>query len=409
MGQTSAGPSYVEVGQIAQRERGACPCGSYRDPMRKTAVISINSTWNVVNFRAGLIRGLQQHGFDVVALTPDDEYVGRLGEMGVRHVPIDIDKQGVSPRRDLRLIAAYWRALRRVKPTIYLGYTAKPNIYGSLAAHALGIPVINNVSGLGTAFIKRGLLTRIVSTLYRLAFARSATIFFQNGDDRDMFVREDIVRDSATRLLPGSGIDLERFRPELREASEATERFSFLLIARLLWDKGVGEYVEAARIVRTECPYARFQLLGFLDVPNRTAVSRSDVEAWVADGLVDYLGASDDVRPHIAAADCVVLPSYREGLPRVLLEGGAMGKPLIATDVPGCRHVVEDGVNGHLCEVRSARSLADAMLKILGAGPEERAAMGRAARAKVEREFGEAVIVDRYLAAIDEALSTKSG
>jgi glycosyltransferase involved in cell wall biosynthesis len=374
---------------------------------RRTAVISINASWNIVNFRRGLITGLQREGFRVVALAPPDEYSGRLADLRAVYVPIEIDKQGVSPTRDLQLLWRYRRALKEIKPDIFLGYTAKPNIYGSLAAHSLGIPVINNVAGLGTAFIKQGLLTRIVSTLYKRAFARSATVFFQNRDDMDMFVGSRIVRAGQARLLPGSGIDLERFRPEPGGGSH-DGRFRFLLIARLLWDKGVREYVEAARLVRAEAPDACFQILGFLDVANRTAVPRSDVEAWVAEGLIDYLGHADDVRPAIAAADAVVLPSYREGLPRVLLEGGAMGKPLIATDVPGCRHVVQDAVNGFLCTPRDARSLADAMLKLIRLSPAQRDAMGGAARAKVEREFGEEIMVERYLAAIDEALTLRT-
>jgi glycosyltransferase involved in cell wall biosynthesis len=370
---------------------------------RRTAVISINASWNIVNFRRGLIAGLQRAGFRVVALAPRDEYSGRLADLGVVYVPIEMDKDGTSPVRDLQLLWRYRRALAEIRPDVYLGYTAKPNIYGSLAAHSLGIRVINNVAGLGTAFIKQSLLTRIVSRLYKAAFRRSATVFFQNRDDMEMFVGNGLVRAGQARLLPGSGIDLEAFRPDPRGGSR-DGLFRFLLIARLLWDKGVREYVEAARLVRAEAPHARFQILGFLDVANRTAVPRSEVEAWVTEGLIDYLGTADDVRPAIAAADAVVLPSYREGLPRVLLEGGAMGKPLIATDVPGCRHVVSDGFNGFLAEVRDARSLAGAMLKLLRLPPADRDALGAAARDKVEREFGENIMVERYLSAIDEAL-----
>jgi glycosyltransferase involved in cell wall biosynthesis len=285
---------------------------------------------------------------------------------------------------------------------VFLGYTAKPNVYGSLAAQALGIPVINNVSGLGTAFIRQGLLTRIVSGLYRLAFRRSARVFFQNPEDQDLFVSAGIVPPEKTALLPGSGIDLARFAPVApRERGERP--FTFLLVARLLWDKGVGEYAEAARLVRARHPAARFQLLGFLDVANRTAVPRADVERWVAEGIIDYLGHAEDVRPLLAAADCVVLPSYREGLPRTLLEAAAMGKPLIATDVPGCRHIADHGVNGYLCAVRDAGSLAEAMINMLGLPEAERRAMGKSARAKAEAEFDERLVVDRYLEAIAEA------
>ena len=374
---------------------------------QKTAVISINSSWNIVNFRRGLISALQQAGFRVVALAPPDKYSDRLAELGVEFRPIEIDKQGVSPRRDLMLLGHYYRALRSIRPDIYLGYTAKPNIYGSIAAHLLGIPVINNVSGLGTAFIKQGLLTRIVTSLYRLAFNRSATVFFQNDEDKAMFERERIVSAQRARLLPGSGINLTDFVPQASPAASDGE-FRFLMIARLLWDKGVREYVEAARRVRAERPNARFQLLGFLDVPNRTAVSRTEVETWVAEGVIDYLGQSDDVRPFVAAADCIVLPSYREGLPRVLLEGAAMARPLIASDVPGCRHVVEHGRNGLLCEVRDSESLAETMRELLHMGDEKRMAMGVAGRRLVEEQFDEQIPINLYLEAMALALRDQS-
>jgi glycosyltransferase involved in cell wall biosynthesis len=371
---------------------------------RKSILISINASWNIVNFRQGLIRGLQAQGYRVVALAPPDAYSERFAALGVEYHPIEMDKKGVSPGRDLLLLGRYYRLLKALSPDVFLGYTAKPNVYGSMAAQALGIPVINNVSGLGTAFIRQGLLTKIVSGLYRTAFRRSRTVFFQNDEDRGLFVRNRLVPEDKAKLLPGSGIDLERFRPA-GDVRRPEEPFTFLLIARLLWDKGVGEYVEAARLVRAEEPETRFALLGFLDVENRTAVPRSAVETWRAEGLIEYLGPADDVRPAIAAADCVVLPSYREGLPRTLLEAAAMARPLITTNVPGCRQVVEEGMNGFLAEVRDARSLADAMLRMIGLTPAQRAAMGGAGRAKMEREYDEKLVIARYLQAIEEALA----
>lgn len=367
----------------------------------KTIVLSINASWNIVNFRMGLIRALQAAGHRVVALAPPDAWSERLEAEGVEYRPIEIDRQGLSPVRDLALLRRYWSILRDIRPDLFLGYTAKPNVYGSLAAHALGIPVINNVSGLGTAFIRQGLLTRLVSALYRLAFRGSATVFFQNAEDRDLFVAKRLVRPDRAKLLPGSGIDIERFKPSGLPRPERP--FAFLLVARLLWDKGVREYVEAARRVRAQAPEARFRILGFLDVANRTAVPRADVEAWVAEGLIEYLGQADDVRPAIEAADCVVLPSYREGLPRTLLEAAAMGRPIIATDVPGCRHVVEPEVNGLLCAARDPVSLAEAMLRMLRATPEQRARWGRAGRERIEGEFDERIVAERYLEAIEAA------
>ena len=369
--------------------------------MSRTVVISINASWNVFNFRRGLIEALRTKGWHVVALAPTDEYSPRLAALGVEHVPIVIDSRGLSPLRDLGLLLNYYRLLRRIRPDVFLGYTAKPNIYGSLAAQSLGIRVINNISGLGTAFIGGGILRRFVSSLYRVALRRSAIVFFQNPEDRDLFLDLGLVRPDQTRLLPGSGIDLVRFRPEDRPKT-ADGTVIFLLVGRLLRQKGVCEFVEAARLVRRQDPNARFHLLGLLDAPNRSAIGRDEVAAWEAEGVVEYLGETDDVRPALAAADCIVLPSYREGLPRTLLEGAAMAKPLIATDVPGCRQVVEHGANGLLCTVGDAGSLAAAMLEMLRLGAAARSKMGATGRARVERDFSEDRVVAAYLEAVGE-------
>ena len=364
----------------------------------RTVVITINAAWNIVNFRMGLIRALQAAGYRVVALAPDDRHSARLVEHDIEFVPIVMDKQGISPARDLLLLGRYVQALKHIRPDILLAYTAKPNIYGSLAAQLLGIPTINNVAGLGTAFIRKGPLTKIVTMLYRLAFQRSQTVFFQNCEDRDLFVSTGIVKQAQAGLLPGSGVDLSAFAPVVAERSG--EEFRFLMVGRLLRDKGVYEYVEAARLVRASAGRTKFQLLGFLDAENRTAISRAEVEAWVAEGVIEYLGEAEDVRPAVGAAHCIVLPSYREGLPRALLEGAAMAKPLIATDVPGCRHVVEHGRNGYLCAVQDSRALAEAMLKMVRLTDDERLALGKAGRAMVEAEFDEREVFRSYVSAI---------
>jgi glycosyltransferase involved in cell wall biosynthesis len=298
----------------------------------------------------------------------------------------------------LLLLGGYYRILRKIKPAIFLGFTIKPNIYGSLAAHWLQIKVINNVSGLGTAFIKKGPLTWIARALYSLALRRSSTVFFQNREDLDLFVKGRIVRPDQASLIPGSGIDLAQFQPA-RATTGAAEEFRFLLIARLLWDKGVREFVDAARTIKAIEPKVRCQILGFIDVDNRTAVPREELDRWAAQSWIEYLGATDDVRPFIERADCIVLPSYREGMPRALLEASAMGKPVVATDVPGIREAVDDGLTGYLCKVRSARSLADAMLKMVQLKPADRSKLGAAGRRKVEREFCQSIVIERYLAA----------
>lgn len=366
--------------------------------LTKTIVLSANSDWNIANFRAGLIRGIRGAGYQPVVIAPQDPFAdSRMRKLDVERIPIEIERSGLNPLADLRLLAEYRRLLKRLRPAAYLGYTIKPNIYGSYAAVSLGIAAIPNVSGLGTAFIRNGPLQYLVTSLYRIGFSRAPVVFFQNGEDRELFTRRRIIRSDQGRVLPGSGIDLGRFTAAPASSGPAV----FLFVGRLLRDKGVVEFVEAARSLRKILSGARFQLLGHFDEGNRTAISRSEVESWVADGDVEYLGAVDDVRPAIASSTAVVLPSYREGLPRSLLEAGAMARPLIATDVPGCRDVVEHGVNGYLCAARDPQSLAGAMRWMAELPQAERLVMGETARRKVQDEFGEERVIRTYLEVLE--------
>ena len=363
----------------------------------RTIVLSANSDWNIANFRTGLIRGLRSAGYEPVVVAPFDPPAdSRMRELGIRRIPININRSGLNPLADLWLLSRYRDILKRVRPAAYLGYTIKPNVYGSMAATSLGIPAIPNVSGLGTAFIRGGPLQQIVTGLYRIAFRRAPVVFFQNDEDRRLFVERRIVRADQAQVLPGSGVDLDRFAPAAMPEGPPV----FLLVGRLLRDKGVIEFVDAARQLRTALPGARFQLLGPIDEGNRTAITRLELDQWVAEVAVEYLGTTDDVRPFIAAASAVILPSYREGLPRSLLEAAAMARPLIAADVPGCRDVVEDGVNGYLCAVRDASSLASAMRRFADLPRDERIAMGDAARRKVQKRFSEKVVIDAYFSAL---------
>ena len=371
----------------------------------RRVVLGGNSSWNIVNFRAGLIRALQAQGYEPIVVAPVDPAAEeRMADLGVERIVVGIERSGLNPLADLRLLLDYRRILKRLRPAAYLGFTIKPNIYGCLAARQVRVPAIANISGLGTVFIRRGLLLALVTRLYRRALRTAAVVFFQNPDDRQRFSENRLVRPGQARLLPGSGVDLDRFRP----VPLPDGRLTFLFIGRLLGDKGVRELVAAARLVRAKRDDVTIQLLGPLDEGNRTAIARDELDRWVAEGTVDYLGETGDVRPFVERAAAVVLPSYREGLPRSLLEAGAMARPLVATDVPGCREVVEDGVNGFLCRARDARSLAEAMLELAGLAPERRSAMGLESRRKIEQRFSEAVVISAYLDALGEVGGSRS-
>lgn len=361
---------------------------------RRPIVLAANSSWNIVNFREGLIRALRERGYRPVVIAPHDPAAeGRMAALGVERFALPIDRSGLNPLADLRLLLGYRKLVKQLLPAAFLSFTIKPNIYGCLAASSLRIPAIPNVSGLGTAFIRPGPLQWLVTGLSRFAFRKAAVVLFQNADDRRLFVERGIVPSAKTRVVPGSGIDLESFAPVPQPDGPMT----FLLVSRLLGDKGVREYVEAARLLRDRLPGARFLLLGPIDEGNRTAIRRDELDRWEGEGVIEYLGSTDDVRPRIASASAIVLPSYREGLPRSLLEGAAMERPLIATAVPGCREVVEDGVSGFLCAARDPRSLAEAMARLAELPAEQRKAMGLASRRKVQERFSEAVVIRAYL------------
>jgi len=313
--------------------------------------------------------------------------------------------KGLNPLADLKLQRRYVRIFREEQPDAVLSYTIKNNIFGARAAQSTGVPFLPNVTGLGTAFLSGKLLQAVTEQLYRRSFRSLPMVFFQNEDDRDLFLNRRLVSADQARLLPGSGIDLDRFSPADMPPAEAPP--VFLMIARLLRDKGVLEFVEAARRVKARHPQVRFQLLGAAGSENRSAIDAATVQGWVAEGIVEYLGTTPDVRPHIAAASCVVLPSYREGAPRTLIEAAAMARPVITTDVPGCRAVVDRDVSGFLCQVRSGGSLATAIERFLALSPDQQQVMGQAGRAKMEREYDQAIVVQAYREAIASLVKNK--
>jgi glycosyltransferase involved in cell wall biosynthesis len=362
-----------------------------------------NTAWAIYTYRQGLIRMLVGKGVEVTVIAPRDRTFDLLTQMGCRCIDLPVASKGTSPREDLLTLWALYRHYRTIRPHVVIHYTIKPNIYGTIAARLAGVDSVAVTTGLGYVFIQQSRAAQVAKKLYRFAFRFPREVWFLNRDDKAAFVDQNLlVHPERARLLHGEGVDLEQFAfTPLREKTH----FAFILIGRLLWDKGVGEYVEAARRLRSRYPQARFRLLGPVGVDNPSAITRAEVEAWEREGIIEYLGEAHDVRPFIADADCVVLPSYREGVPRTLMEASAMGRPIVTTDVPGCREVVADGVNGLLCEVKSAESLAAKLAQMLDMNGDERRAMGERGREKVTSEFDERMVVERY----KELLQTLTG
>lgn len=365
--------------------------------MTKVALV-VNTSWNVWNFRMSLLRRLEAEGYDISVIAPEDEFSSRLP---FAYHPVSITSRSLNPFVDLRTFIQLYCVLRKIRPDVVLLYTAKPNVYGNFAARFLGIRAISNIAGLGAVFVRGGLLVAFMKLLYRLSLARAAKVFFQNRDDLQGFLAQGIVRESVVDLLPGSGVDLERFNPAKKKTGAVKASFVFLLSARMLWDKGIADYVRAGERLVAEGYPATFRLLGFLDVDNPKAITRAEMAVLTDSPGICYRGVSSAVETELAEADCVVLPSfYREGSPRSLLEAAAMGIPLITTDTPGCRDVVEDGITGYLCRPGDVEDLYRKMKMMLDLPPAERILMGLRGREKMVREYDENIVIEKYLAAV---------
>lgn len=363
-----------------------------------------NNAWGMYNFRGKLLRHFVERGFRVSVLAPYHEvYSQKLRDLGCEVHDMPMNPKGVNPVSDAFLMYRYYVTLKRLRPDLSISYTIKPNVYCSLAARWLGIPYLPITTGLGYVFIQRTLVTHIVKFLYRIAFKKARHVWFLNKDDIEIFRNECIVDDDKIEQLPGEGIDLRRFTPGVVKSSDSP--FVFLLVGRMLMDKGVREYVAAARILRKKYPDVVFRLLGAVWEDNPAAIHLEQLKEWEQEGIVEYHEEVPDVKPFLETADCVVLPSYREGIPFTLMEGAAMGLPLVATDVPGCRDVVVDGYNGFICTDKDPESLAVAMEKILSLSSEERKALGDNGRAFMEENYDLKRIIAQYDKTVDEILS----
>jgi len=360
-------------------------------PEKKIAIIG-SQAFALWNFRGPLIREMVRRNLEVYALAPDydDETLEKVRQLGAKPIEYPLSRTGLNPFRDAWSFLGLTFTLRRIKPDVTFCYTIKPVIYGTLAAWILGVPRrFAMIEGLGYAFtapgereeFKRRVVKRIAVLLYKLALRRATKVFFLNPDDLNEFVQKCVVHSEKAFLLGPIGVDLEAFPP----VPPVTAPITFLLAARLLREKGVREFVEAARRIKAKYPNTRFILLGGLDT-NPGAISREEVEGWVKEGLIEWPGHVADVKPYLAQASVFVLPSYREGVPRSIQEAMAMARPIITTDAPGCRETVIPGVNGFLVPVRDVDALVSAMERFINE-PELIERMGKESRRIAEERF----------------------
>lgn len=370
----------------------------------KIALVA-NSTWNIYNFRLNIIEKLLAENFDVIVLAPIDTYITYRNKFPeVKHIAIkELSRKGMNPLQDLKLLFELRSIFKKEQPDLVLHYTVKPNIYGGLAAMFTHTKYIGVITGLGYTFLHNGLVYLLTKILYRQAFKKALKVVFENIDDRILFNNLGIVSSEKSISVKGCGINTEHFKLIVPPNMHRSFRV-FTFVGRFLYDKGIKEFVEAAQIVKKKYPRTQFWLVGSIDKENPSAVDESELQTWIDNGVIIYKGQADDVRPFIADSDCIVCPSYREAIARVLQEGMAMEKAVISTDVAGCREAIEEGKNGYSVRVKDTKNLADAMFRIVEMPYSDLLKFGKYGRKKVEKEFNDTIIAQQFFQIINEVL-----
>ena len=370
-------------------------------------IIVANTTWNIYNFRLNIVRKLIEEGHEVIVMAPVDKYISYTEMIRqVQHVPVrHMHRNSLNPVHDIRLLWELIRLYRKYKPDLILHYTVKCNIYGGLAVRLLNIPSVAVVTGVGHPMIHKGWLNSLVRRLYRIALPYHRKVIFENQDDKASFDLEGLTTPEQSESIKGCGVDMEFFSPNGDARDPEVTTFSF--IGRLIYDKGVREFIEAAQKVKQKYSKVQFWLVGDVDDGNPSSVRNEDLMYWIRDPDIHYHGATDHVKAYFSRSDCIVLPSYRaEGLPKVIMEAMAMERPVITTDTPGCREAVEDGYNGYLVPLQDADALARAMERFILLDRPSRMLMGKNGRIKAMKEFDEKIIVHQLYAFLEEAAVT---
>lgn len=378
---------------------------SFQSGQLRIAVLE-NGLLSSYTAREALMKRLVSLGHEVYILTHTNENVQKVKDMGL-HV-IHVGSAKYNPLEILKYITHLRNRLRSIKPDVCLTFTVRPAIWGNLVAQMLNIPVITNITGTGPLLSSHSFIYKIIRIIYPFALRKTKTVFFQNEDDQRQFISRGFVDSSKCQLIPGSGIDVNKFRPVPVHKNEA-DPFTFLFIGRLLKDKGVLEFIAAARIIKAANPAVKFRIVGPIWKQNvkSNTISSEQLNGWIEEGLIDYTGEKQDVRIELSQADCLVLPSHREGMSNVLLEAASMEKPCIATDVPGCREIIAHEKTGYLCKLQDPEDLALQMEKMLTLNLQERETMGKEGRKKVMREFDKEIVINHYLDEIASATNSE--
>ncbi|MEO8111737.1 MAG: glycosyltransferase family 4 protein [Ginsengibacter sp.] len=369
---------------------------------KKIAVME-NGLLSTYTMREGLMLALLGQGCEVHILAHTNTFVSQVEKMGLKvH---NVGSGNMNPFRVARYIFNLRKTLKSINPDVCLTFSIRPAIWGNLITRQLRIPTITNITGVGPLFTSKNIVYRMARSMYRNALSKTKKVFFQNVDDMNLFLERNFVNPAVAETVPGSGVDYNKFKPRVFKEKDH-ETFIFLFIGRLIKDKGIFEYFQAAKSIRKKFPHTHFHIIGpfWTQTLRKNTITHSQLQNWIDEGIIDYLGEKKDVRKFIAEADCIVLPSYREGTSNILLEAASMEKPVVTTNTTGCKEVVEDGITGLLCRVKDAKDLAEKMEMMIMLSEEERNNMGKKARQKIIKEYDKQIVVNAYLKAIKEAI-----
>ena len=365
-------------------------------------IFSSNIAWSIYNFRTSLLKQLKSDGHEIYTIANKDEYAEKLVNEGFQFRAIDVNNNSKNPLEDLKTIYAYYKIYKKINPAIICHNAIKPNIYGTIAAKLLRIPVINNISGLGTLFIRKNFSTSLAKILYKFSQKFANTVFFQNPHDSKLFINENLIDYKKVKLIPGSGVDTSLFKPNKKKK---TDIFNFVFIGRFLKDKGMLELYDAVLNLSEIRNDFKVTLVGSRYASNETCITEIQLNLFKTNNSFDVIGHTDNVQDELIKADCLILPSYREGLSKVLIEAGSSGVPCITTDVPGCKDVIIDNYNGLLVKPNCSESLLVAMQKMLNFEYSTLSSLGKNSRNNIIERFSMKKVNNIYINEIYQILN----
>ncbi len=372
---------------------------------RRIALVA-NTTWNIYNFRQNIIQKFVDLDYEVFVLAPIDEYIEYKEKYPqITHYNLrTLDRDSTNPIKDLMLIEELRRKYKVIQPDLIIHYTHKPNIFGTIAAHLAGFKSIAVITGLGYSFINKGFINNITERLYKFSSKYNAAFIFENLDDRDLFVQKGLVKKDKAHAVKGCGVNLDHYIPKQEHKISKDGVTTFTFIGRLLKDKGIEEFAQCAKHYKKLKSSTKFVVLGDFDHENPSTIDKDELLTWISEEIIDYKGFVDDVRPYIEESSCIVLPSYREGMPRIILEAMSMAKPIITTQTAGCRETVDEGKNGYLVRIKDSNDLIQAVQKFIDLDDESRIKMGLEGRKLVETEFSDLIIAEKINGIVDNII-----